>query len=260
MTVLAAAILGLVQGLTEFLPVSSSGHLVLAGALIGIPEGNLSFDIVLHLGSLAAVLAIYRRDILDLLSGICAGRREDLTLAGLLILGSVPAGIAGFLLADRIESLFNSPAVVSGMLLFTGCVLFATRFARAGKDENPTLPGSLVIGLFQAIALVPGISRSGMTISAGLYVGVRRERAARFSFLLSVPAILGAALLELTGSGGLVSLDFSTAAIGFVVSAVTGYVALRILIRFLAAGRFHLFCWYCWALGGLGLALTLGRG
>jgi undecaprenyl-diphosphatase len=260
MTVLAAALLGLVQGLTEFLPVSSSGHLVLAGALIGVPEGSLSFDIILHLGSLAAVLAVYFKDITALITGVFARRREDLTLAGLLILGSIPAGIAGFLLADRIESLFSSPAIVSGMLLFTGCVLFATRFAGTGQRPDPTPGGSLVIGLFQAIALVPGISRSGMTISAGLFVGVRRERAARFSFLLSIPAILGAALLDLTGSGGIGSLDLSVVAVGFIVAAITGYLALRLLIRFLAAGRFHFFAWYCWVLGGLGLALTLGRG
>jgi undecaprenyl-diphosphatase len=260
MTPLTAAILGLVQGLTEFLPVSSSGHLVLAGAILGVPEGSLSFDIVLHLGSLTAVLAIYSRDISELLSGIFARRREDLALAGFLVLGSVPAGLAGFLLADRIESLFNSPPVVSAMLLFTGCVLFATRFVRAGQRQDPAPLGSLVIGLFQAIALVPGISRSGMTISAGLFAGVRRERAARFSFLLSVPAILGAALLDLTGSAGIGSLDFPVAAVGFVVSSITGYFALRLLIRFLVAGRFHFFGWYCWIVGGLGLALTLGKG
>jgi undecaprenyl-diphosphatase len=260
MTLLAAALLGLVQGLTEFLPVSSSGHLVLAGALLRVPEGSLSFDIILHLGTLTAVLAVYSRDIAELLSGVFARRKKDLTLAGLLILGSIPAGIAGFLLADRIESLFNSPPVVSAMLLFTGCILFATRFARAGQRQDPTPLGSFVVGLFQAIALVPGISRSGMTISAGLYAGVRRESAARFSFLLSVPAILGAALLDLTGSAGIGSLDFPVAVVGFIVSAITGYFALRLLIRFLAAGRFHFFGWYCWVVGGLGLALTLGRG
>lgn len=260
MTLLAAALLGLVQGLTEFLPVSSSGHLVLAGALLGVPEGSITFDIVVHLGTLTAVFAVYRKDISELVAGMLGRRREDLRLAWLLILGSIPAGIAGFLFADRIESLFDSPPVVSAMLLLTGTVLFATRFARGGNLEDPTPRGSLLVGLFQAIALVPGISRSGMTISAGLFAGIRRERAARFSFLLSIPAILGAALLELTGSGGSASLDLSTAAVGFVVSAVSGFAALRLLIRFLAAGRFHAFCWYCWAAGGLGLVLTLGRG
>jgi len=258
MTVLSAAILGVVQGLTEFLPVSSSGHLVLAGALLGVPEGSLSFDIMVHLGTLTAVLAVYRADIARLIAGIAARRRPDLVLAGLLVLGSIPAGIAGFLLADGVESLFDSPAVVSAMLLVTGTVLFSTRFFRAGDRREPRAAGSLAVGLSQAVAILPGVSRSGMTISAGLLAGLGRESAARFSFLLSIPAILGAALLDLTGGDGIGTLDPGVAATGFALSAVTGYFALRLLIRFLAAGRFHLFAWYCWALGGIGLALTAG--
>jgi len=260
MTPLTAGILAFVQGLTEFLPVSSSGHLVLAGSLLGLPEGDLSFDILVHLGTLIAVLAVYARDIRELMSGVLKGKREDLRLAGLLVLGSIPAGAVGFLLSDRIESLFGNPAIVSGMLLVTGCVLFATKFSGKGHRNEPGPGSALLIGAAQALAILPGISRSGLTISAGLATGVVRERAARFSFLLSVPAILGAALLDLTASSDGGSISMSAAVVGLAVAAVTGYIALRLLIRFLVSGRFHLFCWYCWALGAVGLTLTLGRG
>lgn len=260
MTPLTAGILAFIQGLTEFLPVSSSGHLVLAGSLLGLPEGDLSFDILVHMGTLTAVLAVYARDIAELVKGVLKGKREDLRLAGLLVLGSVPAGAAGFLLSDRIESLFGNPAIVSGMLLVTGCVLFATRFSRKGDRDEPTPGGTLLIGVSQALAILPGISRSGFTISAGIATGVKRERAARFSFLLSVPAILGAALLDLTASSDGGSMTLPVAAVGVAVAAVTGYIALRLLIRFLMSGRFHVFCWYCWALGAVGLTMTLGRG
>ncbi len=259
MTLLSVIILAVIQGLTEFLPVSSSGHLALAGMIMKVPEGDMTFEIVVHLGTLMAVLAVYMKDLSELVSGLFRRKRESLVLAGLLIIGSIPAAVAGFLLADSIEKAFNSPVLVSVMLLITGCVLFSTRFVKSGNRNNPTITGSLIVGISQAMALLPGISRSGFTISTGLFAGIRKEKAARFSFMLSIPAIAGAAVLKLgdTGSSG---IDLSLMITGFVISALTGYLALRILLKFLRAGKFSIFAWYCWLLGLSGLTVSLVGG
>ncbi|OPL19905.1 MAG: hypothetical protein AVO35_00115 [Candidatus Aegiribacteria sp. MLS_C] len=256
MTIAAALLLAVLQGLTEFLPVSSSGHLALAGLLMDVPRSGISFEIVVHLGTLVAVLAVYRRDIRDLLAGLAKRERESMVLAGMLLLGSLPAALAGLLLQDCIEVLFSDPVAVSAMLMVTGTVLFSTRFIRSGARSVPGPGGSLLVGLAQALAILPGISRSGMTISAGLIAGIDRERAARFSFLLSVPAIAGAAMLKL-GDAGTLDIGLTPMLAGFTVSALTGYIALRLLLGFLREGRFSMFSWYCWLAGGAGLVLSL---
>jgi len=256
LTLLSVILLALIQGLTEFLPVSSSGHLALGGLLMNIPSEDISFEIVVHLGTLMAVLAVYRKDITDLLAGVVRRDSGSLALAGMLAIASVPAALAGYFLQDRIEGLFGSPVAISAMLLITGSVLFSTRFMKPGMRSRPTVSGSLLVGVSQAVALLPGISRSGFTISAGLFSGIRREEAARFSFLLSVPAILGASFLKL-GDAGAGDTGLSLMLVGFAVSAATGYVALRLLLRFLRAGRFSSFAWYCWLLGIAGLSVSL---
>jgi len=256
MTLLTVIVLAVIQGLTEFLPVSSSGHLVLAGMVMRVPEGDITFEIVVHLGTLMAVLAVYSKDLLNLVSGLFKRERESLVLAGLLITGSIPAALAGFLLADSIEEAFSDPVLVSIALLITGTVLFSTKFVKRGIKDNPSIIGSLFIGVSQAMALLPGISRSGFTISTGLFSGIRRDKAARFSFLLSVPAIAGAAVLKL-GDAGSSGIDASLMVTGFIVSALTGYIALRLLLRFLRTGRFSVFAWYCWLIGFTGLAVSL---
>jgi len=258
-TLLAVIVLAVIQGLTEFLPVSSSGHLVLAGMILKVPEGDMTFEIVVHLGTLMAVLAVYRKDLLELVSGLFRKQRESLVLAGLLIIGSIPAALAGFFLSDSIERAFNSPVLVSVMLLVTGSVLFSTRFMKSGNRDNPTIAGSFIVGISQALALLPGISRSGFTISTGLFKGIKREKAARFSFMLSIPAIAGAAVLKL-GDAGLAGIDTSLMITGFVISALTGYLALRVLLKFLREGKFSIFAWYCWLLGLSGLTVSLAGG
>jgi len=258
-TLLAVIVLAVIQGLTEFLPVSSSGHLALAGMIMNVPEGDMTFEIVVHLGTLMAVLAVYRKDLTELVSGLFRKQRESLVLAGLLIIGSIPAALAGFFLSDSIERAFNSPVLVSVMLLVTGCVLFSTRFIRSGNRDNPTVAGSFIVGISQAMALLPGISRSGFTISTGLFKGIKREKAARFSFMLSIPAIAGAAVLKL-GDAGSSGIDFSLMITGFAISALTGYLALRLLLKFLRDGRFSMFAWYCWLLGLFGLTISLTGG
>lgn len=259
MTLLTVIILAVIQGITEFLPVSSSGHLALAGTVMNIPPGDITFEIVVHVGTLLAVLAVYWKDLVDLVSGVFRKQKESLVLAGMLVLGSLPAAAVGFLLADSVEQLFGMPVVVSIMLIVTGCALFSTRFAKKGRRENPSIAGSLLIGLAQAVALLPGISRSGFTISTGLFAGIKREKAARFSFLLSIPAIAGAAVLKLRDIGES-SIGLSLIIVGLAVSAVTGYLALRLLLSFLSKGKFSIFAWYCWALGLSGLVVSITGG
>lgn len=256
MTLISVIILAVIQGLTEFLPVSSSGHLALAGMIMKIPEGDITFEIVVHLGTLMAVLAVYRKDLIELAAGVVRRKRESLVLTGSLLIGSIPAGLAGFFLADSIERAFDNPVLVSIMLLVTGCILFSTRYAVKGNRDNPTIAGSFSVGISQAMALLPGISRSGFTISTGLFMGIKKEKAARFSFLLSIPAIAGAAVLKL-GDAGSSGIAYSLLITGFVISALTGYLALRILLKFLRAGKFSVFSWYCWLLGLTGLTVAL---
>lgn len=241
--------LAVIQGLTEFLPVSSSGHLALASAFMNVPVGSMAFEVVLHLGTLVAVLLVYGKDLLALAGGVVRGRRESMAVLFSLAVASIPAGIAGVFLSDSIEEVFGMPLTVSLLLILTGTVLFLTRFSPRGEGA-PGVGKGFFIGLFQALAVLPGVSRSGMTISAGLFKGVDRAEAARFSFLLAIPAILGAAVLELPEAEW--DTPFGVLFAGFAVSALVGYGALRVLLRFVSAGALHRFCWYCWALGGLG--------
>lgn len=254
MTYIDSIILGVVQGLTEFLPVSSSGHLALASAMMEIPGKTLAFHIMLHLGTLSAVLLVYGGDLLSMVSGVLKGRRESIMIALTLTVASIPAGIVGIFLSNWVEGLSGMPLVVSILMLVTGTVLFLTRFSPKGNRE-PGLRCGLLIGAFQAVAVLPGVSRSGLTIAAGLFRGVDRASAARFSFLLSVPAILGAAVLELPKAEW--NTPIGVLAAGFAVSALVGYVALRVLLRFVRAGALHRFCWYCWAVGVSGAVWSL---
>lgn len=258
MNLLESVALAAIQGLTEFLPVSSSGHLALASEFMNIPAGSMAFEVVLHLGTLVAVLLIYGRDLSSIAVGVVRGRREGMLTALSLLLASVPAGIVGVFLSDRIEAVFGMPLVVSLLMLLTGTVLFLTRFSPPGRGE-PGIRRGIFIGFFQALAVLPGVSRSGLTISAGLFRGVDRAEAARFSFLLSVPAILGAAVLELPKAEWNTPVGVLVA--GFAVSALVGYGALKLLLRFVGAGALHRFCWYCWAVGGFGTVwFILNRG
>lgn len=256
---LSAAILGLVQGLTEFLPVSSSGHLVLGQRLLGINEPEMLFDVALHIGTLAAVVVVFWRDLWSMLRGLWARDargREGLRLLMLVVVGTVPAALVGLLFKDLFESLFASVAAVGAALLFTGCILMSTRLAGPAKrGVMATGPGrALWVGVFQALAITPGVSRSGSTIAAALLAGMDRDLAARFSFLLSVPAILGAMLLQLIHLDRAAPVGMSALIIGGAVAAVSGFLALKLLIRLVRGGRLHLFAWYCWALGLAALA------
>jgi len=254
LTVLEALILGAVQGLTEFLPVSSSGHLVIFQHLFGIKEAPLTFDVLVHMGTLAAVFIAFWDDIIN----IC--KRPFTKLTYLIIVGSIPAGLIGFYLAPLFEKAFESLLVVGIGLIFTGFVL---KISEALSNKNiglketgeTTYGDVFFIGLFQALAIVPGISRSGSTIAAGLISGMDRNYAARFSFLLSIPVILGAGVFQLkdlfvTGISAQYILPYI---LGPLTASAFGYLAIKIVIGLVRHGRLSIFSFYCWTVGGLTL-------
>jgi len=266
---LSAALLGVVQGLTEFLPVSSSGHLILARAFFGWDPGRfgLPFDVACHVGTLLSVVAFYRVDVARLIvtaPGAIAGRDGEYERLGRLILaGTVPIVIVGLLFADLIESKVRSPEVVAVTLVIGGVgLLVAEWLGRQERDARGLgLWEAAVIGVAQAAALAPGISRSGATLTAGLLLGLTRESAARFVFLLSLPAIIAAAAketLELS-MHGTEGLPLGLMALGLVVSAVVGYMTVKYFVRYLAGHSLAVFAYYRFALAGIALVWLLAR-
>lgn len=264
-----AIVLGVVQGLTEFLPVSSSGHLVLTERILGVAAGDLLFEIVLHLATLAAVCIAYHRKIWKIFRAVLRARiqhhrgrlriqDENLRLFLLLMLASLPAAAAGFLLKDVVEQAFSSPLTASVGLLATGCILFATRWAK-NSDRPMDWRRSLLVGLAQAVAILPGVSRSGATIAAGIYTGVKQERAAEFSFLLSIPVILGAGIFELKD----IALDrygnMWPLAVGGLAAGACGFLAIKWLLSIIKRHRLDYFSYYCWLAGLAGIVLSLMR-
>ncbi len=273
-----AIILGVVQGLTEFLPVSSTGHLVLVKHLMGVTspteEARVLWEVVLHLGTVLAVIAVLRREVWMVLAGFFRGLaacrtglvqavREErgFALALLVLVGSIPALLVGMGLQGFVEGLFGRPYVAAGALLVTGTFLFVTRYAReTRRDGRVGWLDALLIGLAQAVAICPGISRSGATISAGLFRGVDRAQAARFSFLLLIPAMAGAAVLEMPKLSEVPTEALAPLLVGGAVSAVVGLLAFVALIRVVKAGKLHYFSYYCWALGLLAMTWLLLAG
>jgi len=247
-----AAILGVVQGVTEFLPVSSSAHLVLGQALLGVRSPGVVYEAAVHLATLVAVLWVYRGRVAELTVGLVQGDREAWAYAGLLALASVPAAVVGLWFREPVEAAFERPAVAAGLLLVTGLLVVSIR--RTGADsegERPGVAGSLWVGFAQAAAILPGISRSGSTVAAGVWRGVEPARMAEFSFLLSVPAVGGAALLQMgPGQSGLVTELAPELAVGFAAAVVSGILSIHLFVRMLRAGSFHRFAYYCWAVGG----------
>ena len=263
---LQALILGVIQGLTEFLPVSSSGHLVLAQAWFGdaflFHENAVAFDLVLHLGTLIPVVVFYRRSILALarspftiddVPGTPWIRQPDRWLLLMVIVASVPTGIMGIAFKDLFERVFHDVTTVATALFITGIILFTTRLAR--KREGGTIvsiPVALAIGVAQGFAITPGISRSGTTIAVALLLGLNRDLAARFSFLLSIPAILGGLLLVMKDGVSFPTELLGSLAVGFLSAMVVGYMALVALVALVRLGGLHRFSFYLWPLAILG--------
>ncbi len=272
-----AAVMGIVQGLTEFLPISSSAHLVVLPWLLGWPEPGLTFNVAVHLGTLVAVLVYFWRDILRIavgwLSSVVRGRVSDTSEARLgwaILVGSVPAGVVGFLANDAIDSFFHSGSggrtaivVIAMLLIALGLLLWVAERvgARSRSLQEIGLRDGVVIGLAQAFALLPGVSRSGSTITAGLFLGLERAGAARFSFLLGIPAIAGAGVLEALQllERGLPEHERLVFLVGITSAAVTGLLAIAFLLRFLQRYSTVVFVLYRLALGLALLVVALAR-
>ena len=277
MTLLQAFILGIVQGLTEFLPVSSSGHLVIGQHLFGLRHADLAFDVSVHVGTLGAVVIFFRRDIQTILLALCrwrpsvpqppvGGGRPDIDarLAVLIVIGSIPTALIGLGLKRYEATLFASPLIAGVMLVVTGCVLYGTRRPQitAQIDPGSTRPlnairmrDSLLIGIVQGFAVMPGISRSGTTIAAGLFAGLAPQAAARFSFLLSIPAVAGAALLVLTDALAQGKVALAACLVGGLTALTVGYAALAILVYLIGRGKLYTFAPYCWIAGIAAIAV-----
>ena len=265
MTPAQAFVLGLVQGLGEFLPISSSGHLIVVPWLFGWPEQTLAFDVALHLGTLAAVLYAFWKDWLRLFTsaaqGIGAGRplaSPGLRTLLMLAAASVPAAIVGLLLEDWAETVFRSPLLVAGTMAGMGAVLFvADRSADRATADVVGFRDAMLIGLAQSLALVPGVSRSGATISMALFLGYRREEAARFSFLLATPITFGAAMLkvpELFADGGTLQLW-----LGMATAALSGFLAIRVLLAYVRTRDYRPFVAYRLVFAAVTVAVLLAR-
>jgi undecaprenyl-diphosphatase len=270
LTVLEALILGLTQGLTEFLPVSSSGHLVLVPEFFNFSAPTLGFDIVVHLATLLAVVAYFMRDVKQIVLSLAApgrmSRAEAMYWRRLflwLVIGSVPAAIAGFGFSRFFEDLFESTLAVGIFLVVTSALLLASDFAlgrvrrESAKLDKMKPVDALIVGCFQALAIAPGLSRSGSTIAAGVFLGFDRPSAARFSFLLSIPAIFGAFIGSLSGvGGGFVGASAWSYIVGALAAALTGFLAVYLLMRYLKKHRMLPFAIYTALLGVLVIVLS----
>ena len=257
MSVWQAIALGLVQGLTEFLPVSSSGHLVLAERLLGVTTPGVFVEVALHVATLGSVFIVFGSRILELGDGLLSGKPEQRLYVWLLVIATIPAGIVGVLFNDAIERAFDSLVFVGAAFLLTGALLWSTR-GRGGAREAPTTPGAVGIGLLQALAILPGVSRSGSTVTAGLWAGLSPQRAAEFSFLMAIPTIGGAAVLEVKDAmAGMGSVGIGPVLLACAVALASGVWAIRFLLVLMQRGRFHAFAPYCWALGVVTLIVAL---
>ena len=265
MDILQGIIIGIVQGLTEFLPVSSSAHLVFIQNILGV-QSSLAFDTFLHFGSLLAVLWFFRADIIKMilswissLSDIIHGRfREGFyddpykRLAWYVIIATIPVGLAGVFFEDSVDALFSGALYVPAFFLFvTGTILYLSQRMTSGSINFRNITGkhALFMGLGQACAILPGLSRSGTTIAAGLVAGLDKEFAAKFSFILSIPAILGAFILQVKDIGSAMDANFLPVFLGFVAAFISGYIAIKWMLDLIQERTLDIFAYYCWIVG-----------
>ena len=274
MTYLSAILLGLVQGVAEFLPISSSGHLAIAQNLLGLEtEVPEFYDVLLHLGTLVAVFVAYWQDIVDMIGEFFRGvgdlaRRSTPTpvpparrMILLIIIATLPLFVV-LPIRHAVQGLSDNMVFIGAALIVTGFLLFASDLMRKGRktERHAIWSDALIVGVGQAIATMPGISRSGMTITAGCFCGFERKFAVRFSFLMSIPAILGAnilSLLDVMQEGGINWAELPMYLLGVVVAAVSGYLCIRLLKMIADKGKFGFFAYYCWAVGVLTLVLNV---
>jgi len=261
-TIWQAVVMGIVQGLGEFLPISSSAHLVLVPWLFKWHDPGLTFDIALHIGTLIAVIAYFWRDWVKLIMGAFQGTKTvEGRLFWYLVLATIPGAIMGLLLEEKAETVFRNPILIAVMLIVLGVILYwADRKGKKLTDiNNISLGQSLMIGISQALAIIPGVSRSGITMTTGLLFGLTREGAARFSFLLSAPVIFGAGLIkvpDILANPGMVDAPFL---IGMLVSALSGAASIGFLLKYVQKKNFLPFVWYRFLLGAVVLLVALMR-
>ena len=265
MDIIQGIIIGIVQGLTEFLPVSSSAHLVFIQKLLGV-QSSLAFDTFLHLGTLIAVMWFFRYDIYKMLKSwwlslgdILQGRFKEgfyedpyKRLAWYVILATIPVGLVGVLFEDSVDALFSGALYVPAFFLFvTGTILYLSQRMTSGEINYNTITKkeALFMGLGQACAILPGLSRSGTTIAAGLTIGLDKEFAAKFSFILSIPAILGAFLLQVKDIGSAMDANFLPVFLGFIASIIAGYMAIKWMLDLIQNKSLDIFAFYCWLMG-----------
>lgn len=258
MTFFKSIILGIVQGLTEFLPVSSSGHLVIFQKLLKFNDPGVLFEITVHLGTLIAVIVYFRQDIWKIIRSIFIWQKDaseeikrSHSLLFHLIIASIVTAIIGFAFKDMFESFFENTLLVGLMLIVTGIILFISDKIKRTDKTKMSVPSSLLVGFAQSIAIIPGISRSGATITTGIFTGRTRDLATRFSFLLFIPAIIGATLLKLKNLQDAISVsgaagNFIT---GGIAAAIVGYFAIAVLIRIIKKAKLFYFSIYCWIIG-----------
>ena len=260
MTLIQAILMGIVQGLTEFLPVSSSGHLALARDLLGAaPAENVGFEVAVHAGTLLAVLIYFRIRIYNLIKALFSGNEEGWRWLIYIIIGTIPAGIAGLLIRDQVASLFNNITLVGAAWLFTALLLFISEKCAHEKlpVEKMGWHRALIIGLGQAISLLPGVSRSGSTLAAGMLVGVKKAGALEFAFILSLPSVGGATLLTIPDwIDGSVNFSFAHV-IGGLTAFISGYAAIALMLKIVRASKLKWFAVYCALLGAIALIISV---
>lgn len=274
MSLLQSIIMGIIQGLTEFLPVSSSGHLVLFGNILGVETNTgVLFEIMLHIGTIISIVVVFYRDVLGMITGFfgmvadtAKGRGLGLEksphrwITLMVIAASVPTAIMGLLFDDYIEKAFASVRIVSIMLIVTGIFLYIANNIKSGPkgQRDMKISDALVVGIFQGFAITPGISRSGSTIFAGLNRGFSRELATRFSFIMSIPAIVGAAVLEFWKYYGETALNENMAVVfaGMATAAIAGTIAIKFLVELIKKRKLSYFAYYCWLVGGVSLIVS----
>jgi len=256
--IIQAIILGIIQGLTEFLPVSSSGHLELAKYFLGYDASqsdSMVMTVTLHAATALSTIIVFRKDILEILSGLLSFDKESVNFSLKIILSMIPAAFVGVMFDEQLESLFNEQIVLVGfMLLLTGGLLFLADRAK-DSEKSVSFPNAIVIGIAQAIAILPGISRSGATIGTSVLLGVDKSKSARFSFLMVVPLILGKMAKDLLGDEFAMSSEsLMQVSIGFVVALITGIVACTWMIKIVKNSQLKYFAYYCFAMGIFAIA------